>query len=78
MGHCTLNKGFREIFGMTPFAYLTRYRMEQAERWLRQPGCSVADVANQVGYANPAQFAAAFKRHFGMTPKDCMRGAISR
>ncbi|MCU0565698.1 MAG: AraC family transcriptional regulator [Oculatellaceae cyanobacterium Prado106] len=78
MGHCTLNKGFREIFGMTPFAYLTRYRMEQAERWLRQPGGSVADVANRVGYANPAQFAAAFKRHFGMTPRDCMRGAISR
>jgi AraC-like DNA-binding protein len=78
MGHCTLNKGFREIFGMTPFAYLTRYRMEQAERLLRQPGCSVADVANRVGYANPAQFAAAFKRHFGMTPRDCMRGAISR
>lgn len=46
MGHCTLNKGFREVFGMTPFAYLTRYRMEQAERLLRQPGGSVAEVAN--------------------------------
>lgn len=78
LGHCTLNKGFRTLFGVTPFAYLTRYRMEQAERLLRQPGHTVAEVANQVGYANPAQFAAAFKRHFGITPSDCMRGPISR
>jgi AraC-like DNA-binding protein len=78
IGHCTLIKGFRAIFGMTPFAYLTRQRMEQAERLLRQPGCTVADVANQVGYANPSQFATVFKRHFGMTPRECMRGVISR
>ncbi|MBE9156977.1 helix-turn-helix transcriptional regulator [Nodosilinea sp. LEGE 06152] len=78
IGHCTLNKGFREIFGMTPFAYLTRQRMEQAKQLLRSPGCTVAEVANRVGYANPAQFAAAFKRHFGMTPRECMRGVINR
>ena len=44
IGPTTLNKGFRTVFGVTPFAYLTRYRMEQAERLLRQPlkGDSVA------------------------------------
>lgn len=78
MGHCTLNKGFRAVFGVTTFAYLTRYRMQQAKQLLQQPGYSVAEVANRVGYANPAQFAAAFKRHFGMTPRDCMRRVISR
>ena len=78
IGHCTLNKGFREIFQMTPFAYLTRYRMEQAEQLLRQPGCTVTEVANQVGYGNPAKFAVAFKRRFGITPRECMRGSISR
>ncbi|MEM9808185.1 MAG: AraC family transcriptional regulator, partial [Cyanobacteria bacterium P01_D01_bin.56] len=78
IGHCSLNKGFQEIFRMTPFAYLTRYRMEQAERLLRHPGCTVAEVANQVGYGNPAKFAIAFKRRFGMTPREYMRGDISR
>ena len=76
IGHSTLSKGFREVFGITPFAYLTRYRMEQAESSLRQPDCTVAEVANRVGYANPAHFAAAFKRHFGITPSECMRGLI--
>ncbi|MEO0537513.1 MAG: AraC family transcriptional regulator [Cyanobacteria bacterium P01_A01_bin.123] len=78
IAHCTLHKGFREVFNMTPFAYLTRHRMEQAERLLRQPDATVAAVANCVGYANPAQFAAAFKRHFGITPRECMRGTVSR
>ena len=77
IGYCTLHKGFREIFKMTPFAYLTHHRMKQAEGILRQPGYTVAEVANRVGYANPAKFATAFKRHIGITPKACMRGAIS-
>lgn len=76
IGYCTLHKGFREIFRMTPFAYLTRHRMEQAERLLRQPGHTVTEVANRVGYGNPAKFAVAFKRQFGMTPRECMRGTI--
>lgn len=52
--------------------------MEQAEQLLRQPAYTVAAVANRVDYANPAQFAAAFKRHFGMTPSECMQGSIRR
>ncbi|MEM1255623.1 MAG: AraC family transcriptional regulator [Cyanobacteria bacterium P01_H01_bin.21] len=76
IGHNTLNRGFRAVFDMTPFAYLTRHRMEQAEQLLRQPAHTVAEIANRVGYANPAQFAAAFKRQFGITPSECMRGSI--
>ncbi|NJR51916.1 MAG: helix-turn-helix transcriptional regulator [Leptolyngbyaceae cyanobacterium CSU_1_3] len=74
VAYCTLHKGFRAVFGVTPFAYLTQQRMKRAEQLFRQPGCTVAEVANQVGYANPAQFAVAFKRQFGMSPRDCMRG----
>lgn len=74
VGHCTLHKGFQSLFGVTPFAYLTRQRMEQAKRLLQEPHCTVAEVANQVGYANPSQFAAAFKRQFGITPSASIRG----
>ena len=68
----TLQKGFKAVFGMTPFAYLTRQRMQQADQLLRQPGQTVTQVANIVGYTNPAQFAAAFKRQFGKTPRECL------
>lgn len=64
----TLQKGFKTVFGVTPFAYLTQQRMTWAEQLLRQSDRTVAEVANLVGYANPAQFAAAFKRQFGISP----------
>ena len=70
----TLQKGFKTVFGITPFAYLTRQRMNRAEHLLRQADQTVAEVANLVGYANPAQFAAAFKRQFGISPRECLHG----
>ena len=74
VAYCTLYRGFRAVFGVTPFAYLTQQRMKQAEQLLRQPDCTVTEAANRIGYTNPAQFAAAFKRQFGMSPSDCIRG----
>jgi AraC-like DNA-binding protein len=74
VSYCTLHRGFRSVFGATPFAYLTQQRMKQAEHLLRQPNCTVTEAANRVGYTNPAQFAAAFKRQFGISPSDCIRG----
>ncbi|MEM6449191.1 MAG: AraC family transcriptional regulator [Cyanobacteria bacterium P01_D01_bin.105] len=74
LGIRTLQKGFKLVFGLTPFAYLTQQRMHLAEQLLRQPNCTVAEVANVVGYTNPARFAAAFKRYFGITPRECLQG----
>jgi AraC-like DNA-binding protein len=70
----TLQKGFKAVFGTTPFTYLTQQRMNRAEQLLRQRDRTVAEVSNLVGYANPAQFAAAFKRQFGVSPSECLRG----
>ncbi|MBF2046784.1 MAG: hypothetical protein IGS54_05350 [Elainella sp. C42_A2020_010] len=35
---------------------------------------NVAAVANEVGYANAAKFASAFKRKFGITTSACRLG----
>lgn len=64
----TLLKGFKALFGVTPFVYLTQHRMTAAKCLLCDSNHTIIEIANQVGYTNPAQFAAAFKRHFGMTP----------
>jgi AraC-like DNA-binding protein len=71
---CTLRKGFRSVFGMTPLAYLMQQRMQQAEHLLREANWTVVEVANQVGYANPGHFAEMFKRQFGIKPSECARG----
>lgn len=64
-----LKKGFRELFDTTVFGFLREKRMEHAGELLKQSSCSVIEVANAVGYANPSHFARAFKEHHGMLPK---------
>ncbi len=65
--------GFRKLFGITPARYLLQLRMQRA--WaLLASGSRVAQAAYAVGYEHPANFSAAFTRHFGRTPKS-FRGA---
>jgi AraC-like DNA-binding protein len=73
----TLRRAFREVFGTTVVGYLCDQRLEVAERMLRQKKDSVAAVANDVGYASATRFAAAFKRKFGITPRECIAGKLS-
>jgi AraC-like DNA-binding protein len=70
----TLQRRFQALFGMTVFGYLTDQRMVMAEQLLRQGHYTVAETAAIVGYSNPAHFAVAFKRKFGITPKECLCG----
>lgn len=75
LSHYQLKQGFRQLFGKTPFQYLHQYRMEQARLLLYEGNVAgVAEVANMVGYSHLGQFAAAFKRQFGILPSDCLKG----
>jgi AraC-like DNA-binding protein len=67
----TLQRGFQMQFGTTVFGYLTNQRMEQAHQLLQNTDFTVAEVANIVGYSHLGHFAAAFKRKFGITPREC-------
>ncbi|AFZ59626.1 helix-turn-helix transcriptional regulator [Anabaena cylindrica FACHB-243] len=67
----TLQRGFQMQFGTTVFGYLTNQRMEQAHQLLQNRSFTVAEVANIVGYSHLGHFAAAFKRKFGITPREC-------
>lgn len=70
----TLRRGFQDLFGITVMGYLTQQRMQQAEQRLRAGKYTVAEVANQVGYAHLGHFAARFKQQFGITPRQCLAG----
>ncbi|WP_138502471.1 helix-turn-helix domain-containing protein [Nostoc sp. PA-18-2419] len=73
----TLKRGFRELFGTTVLGCLLNKRMEQAQQCLRSGNYTVAQVANLLGYSNPAHFATAFKRQFGIAPSECLLGKKS-
>lgn len=59
---------FREMIGEPPMHYLTRLRMQLAARQLSDRTCSVASLADEIGYDSAAAFQRAFKRCFGVPP----------
>lgn len=58
---------FKARMGITPYAWLSRLRLEQAMKLL-QSGLSGTDVAHQVGFYDQAHFSKAFKLSFGICP----------
>ena len=66
---------FRTLVGASPIAYLTRWRMLQAARLIRESSAAMAEVAEKVGYTSEAAFAKAFKRTLGRTPGEVRRSA---
>jgi len=65
----TLQRQFRETFGKTIFDYLRESRLQRAAEALERDGVSVAVAAEIAGYNSQANFSTAFRRHFGIAPK---------
>jgi AraC family transcriptional regulator len=61
---------FKQAMGVPPSRYLLTLRMDEARRLLRETKRSVADIALEVGYANPSHFARFFRRETGLAPSD--------
>lgn len=63
--------------GRTVSEYLKVARLERARELLQRrhaPDVSVTDVALACGYSNMSQFSTAFRRAFGLTPRDVLMG----
>lgn len=59
---------FTELMGQAPVQYLTQWRINEAQRMLRDQGVSVATVAELLGYGTEASFRRTFKRLTGLGP----------
>ncbi|MBE9168873.1 helix-turn-helix transcriptional regulator [Pleurocapsales cyanobacterium LEGE 06147] len=66
----TLKQGFRQVFNTTVFGYLHEYRLEQARQLLNTGEMKVTEVAEAVGFASRSYFAIAFRKKFGLNPKE--------
>ena len=62
---CTVFK--REV-GMSFTAYVTKVRMEEAARLLRETDEKTYRIAEAAGFSDPNYFSYVFKRHFGLSP----------
>jgi AraC-like DNA-binding protein len=59
---------FKEVLGIAPLTYLTRWRMHRATDLLASSSMTIAHVAGAVGYETESSFTKVFKRHVGETP----------
>lgn len=65
----TLQRNFRAAYGATIFEYLRDRNLQRARSALEQGGISIAEAAALAGYTSAANFATAYRRRFGITPK---------
>ena len=70
-----LSKGFNSsLFGTSVHAYIIDQRLEKAASLLLESNLNVSQVAAFVGYSKPSNFAAAFKKKYGVIPKNYKDG----
>jgi len=69
-----LKMGFKHLYKNTIYGYLNDYRMDFAKEMLGKKNILIKEVSEKVGYANTSHFIASFKKKFGITPKQYLRG----
>jgi len=68
MSVSALQRLIRQHHGQSVFAYARTRRLDQARHALERQKISVTEAAFIAGYSSAANFATAFKRHFGCSP----------
>ena len=73
----TLQRGYRETYGMSPQAHIKALRLSRAQRDLRQPAASttVTSVAVRWGFLELGRFAVQYRERFGESPSETLRKA---
>lgn len=63
-----LTSAFRNLLGKTIHDYLRDQRMDRARVLLQEGSLTIAEIADQLGFSSPANFASAFRRQLGCSP----------
>ena len=61
---------FKRQMGQSLFDYLLDYRIGRSLALLEEGGATVAEVAFQVGFSNPAYFSKVFRARMGRSPRE--------
>lgn len=63
-----LLRNFRQIFGITPFQYLSNKRITEAKNQLINTNKGIAEIATDIGYSSVSNFSFYFKTLTGKSP----------
>ena len=70
LNRTTLQKVFKEMYGLTVNEYRTKARLQLAKNLLASTDLSITEIAGRSGYANASKFSEVFKKNEGILPKD--------
>lgn len=70
-----ISRVFRKETGMTPWQFLNRYRIIQAQKLLLSTDASVTEIGAMVGFNDPAYFTRVFHRETGKAPQQYRKSA---
>jgi len=70
-----LYEGFREHFGLTPLAYLKKYRLEEVRREILRSGSRqyISGIAMDWGFMHLGRFSLEYKKQFDELPSETLR-----
>jgi AraC-like DNA-binding protein len=73
----TFKRKFFKIYGTSPQKWLTQQKMRIAANLLKHPHERPGSVYEKVGYENQSSFILAFKKQYGMTPREYQQTNLS-
>ncbi|VWB89210.1 response regulator transcription factor [Burkholderia lata] len=68
-----LSRVFRDNLGLTVFEFLRDTRLRVAMHFLAETSMGIGDIAEEIGFSTPGNFATAFRERFGTTPSEWRR-----
>lgn len=69
MSQNSLQRVLSRSYGLSTSRFIRRFMLERAREALERDAATIADAAHLAGYSSPANFSTAFKREFGLSPK---------
>lgn len=64
-----LERRFRKHLGKTPRQYITEVRLDNVRQMLRETNKPVGMIAQETGFADHSHLSRAYKKQFGITPR---------
>lgn len=75
MSRTSFANSFRDVMGVTPGEYLTQWRLVLTRLAIAK-GESLKSIVGKVGFSSSAALSRAFKRHYGVSPKQDVQNPI--
>ena len=73
MSTSKLKNLFKQVYGHTLYDYYNKSRLQRAKELLVTGQCSIKQAGSEIGFSNLSHFAKAFRKEFGILPRDLVK-----